>query len=202
MTTSSYLSNVVICFWIFSVSQAETTQADLRPEQQAKQQITVQPYVPFNRRHQNYLYISTRTNKVSVGDRLSMDLKIVTSEPAHRDLVKHITYLVRREHRVAISTQSQRKNKQMWGTDDEIFLRCWIKAKSFRLSVWTWPVSWSPTSDWRSPQRWCRRSVSWPSTIFTGVAGRRWFQTPSGWTWSIPALEGWDQLSLRLKVQL
>uniref|UniRef100_A0A671TD78 Complement component c3b, tandem duplicate 1 n=1 Tax=Sparus aurata TaxID=8175 RepID=A0A671TD78_SPAAU len=76
------------------VITAETTQADLRPDQQAKQQITVQPYVPFNQRRQNYLYISTRTNRVSVGDRLSMDLSIVTSEPAHRDLVKQITYLV------------------------------------------------------------------------------------------------------------
>ena len=48
---------------------------------------------------------------MSVGDRLSMDLSIVTSEPAHRDLVKQITYLVRQECYSAISTQSQRKKQ-------------------------------------------------------------------------------------------
>uniref|UniRef100_A0A672FYF9 Complement component c3b, tandem duplicate 2 n=1 Tax=Salarias fasciatus TaxID=181472 RepID=A0A672FYF9_SALFA len=46
---------------ISCVSQAETTQAGLRPEQQARQQMTVQPYAAFDRRQQNYLAISTGT---------------------------------------------------------------------------------------------------------------------------------------------
>jgi len=78
------------------VSQAETTQADLSPEQQAHQQVTVQPYVPFNRHQQNYLYISTATNAVSLGERLSLQLSIVPSDPTHREFIRHITYLVRR----------------------------------------------------------------------------------------------------------
>ncbi|TNN34348.1 Complement C3 [Liparis tanakae] len=73
---------------------AETTQADLSPKQQARQQVTVQPYVPFNQHQQNYLYISTATNAVSLGDRLSLKLSIAPSDPTHREFIKHITYLV------------------------------------------------------------------------------------------------------------
>uniref|UniRef100_A0A3Q1ASV7 Complement component c3b, tandem duplicate 2 n=2 Tax=Amphiprion ocellaris TaxID=80972 RepID=A0A3Q1ASV7_AMPOC len=73
---------------------AESTQAGLRPEQQAKQQITVQPYVTFTSRQRNYLYISTGTNTVSVGDRLSLKLSISLAEQTQREFVKHITYLV------------------------------------------------------------------------------------------------------------
>ncbi|XP_061563254.1 complement C3-like [Cololabis saira] len=79
---------------------AVTTQADLRPDQQAKQQITVQPYTTFNRRQQNYLYISTSTNTVSLKERLSLDLSISTSDPSHKELIKHITYLVLNKGRI------------------------------------------------------------------------------------------------------
>ncbi|KAM3623350.1 uncharacterized protein V6R79_010054 [Siganus canaliculatus] len=73
---------------------AETTQTDLRTDQQAKNQITVQPYAPFNRRHKNYLYISTATNRVSVDDRLPLQLSINTADPKDKDHIKYITYLV------------------------------------------------------------------------------------------------------------
>ncbi|XP_065808700.1 complement C3 [Labrus bergylta] len=73
---------------------AETTQADLRPEQQARYQQSIQSYVSLDRRQQNYLYISTGTNKVSVGERMSLKLSIITAEQTNRDLIKHVTYLV------------------------------------------------------------------------------------------------------------
>ncbi|XP_041838364.1 complement C3-like [Melanotaenia boesemani] len=73
---------------------AETTQTDLRPDQQARQQIIVHPYTAFNSDRQNYLYISTSANTVSVGDRLSLHFSIRAADQAHRDLIKHITYLV------------------------------------------------------------------------------------------------------------
>ncbi|XP_075871782.1 complement C3-like isoform X2 [Nelusetta ayraudi] len=73
---------------------AETAQAGLRPEQQARQDITVMPYISFDRRRPNFLYISTGINRVSVGDRMSFSLNIVTAEAEHRQLVKHVTYLV------------------------------------------------------------------------------------------------------------
>uniref|UniRef100_A0A8D3BHY9 Complement component c3b, tandem duplicate 2 n=1 Tax=Scophthalmus maximus TaxID=52904 RepID=A0A8D3BHY9_SCOMX len=73
---------------------AVTMQADLRPDQQARNHITVSAYRAFHRRQQNYLYISTESNAVSVGDRLSLKLTITAAEQTHRDLVKHVTYLV------------------------------------------------------------------------------------------------------------
>lgn len=85
-------------FIIFSISQAKTVQADLKPEQQAKQEITVQPYAASNIHQGNYLYISTGTNTVSAGDRLSLKLSITTADPSHRPYIKHITYMVRQEH--------------------------------------------------------------------------------------------------------
>ncbi|XP_075994577.1 A.superbus venom factor 2-like [Genypterus blacodes] len=80
------------------VIHAQTQQDGLRPEQQARQQITVLPYVAFNQGSGNYLYISTGTNTVSVGDRLSLILTTATADPAHREFIKHITYLVRQGH--------------------------------------------------------------------------------------------------------
>ncbi|KAM4750099.1 complement C3-like [Anableps anableps] len=72
---------------------AETAQADLRPDQQAKQQITVHPYMT-SQSQQNYLYISTGTNTVSAGERLSLQFSISLSDQSHREFIKHITYLV------------------------------------------------------------------------------------------------------------
>ncbi|KAM7419790.1 hypothetical protein PAMA_016741 [Pampus argenteus] len=72
----------------------ETTDTNLRPEQQAKQQVTVQPYIAFNHRQTNYLYISTGTNTVSVNDRLSLKLTITAAEQKTRDHIKQITYMV------------------------------------------------------------------------------------------------------------
>ncbi|KAK5620662.1 hypothetical protein CRENBAI_020815 [Crenichthys baileyi] len=73
---------------------AETAQADLRPDQQAKQQVTVHPYTVFNQGQQNYLYISTGTNTVSVGERLTLQFSASVSHQSHREFIKHITYLV------------------------------------------------------------------------------------------------------------
>ncbi|KAF7650478.1 hypothetical protein LDENG_00125500 [Lucifuga dentata] len=73
---------------------AETQQAGLRAEQQARQQIRVDQHLAFNVRRQNFLYISSGTNVVSVGDRLSLKLTINMAEPAHRGLVTQLTYLI------------------------------------------------------------------------------------------------------------
>ncbi|KAM6940226.1 complement C3-like [Xenentodon cancila] len=73
---------------------AVTTQADLRPDQQAKEEITVEPYTTFSLHQQNYLYVSTSTNTVSLGERVSLDFSISTSDPSHKEFIKHITYLV------------------------------------------------------------------------------------------------------------
>ncbi|TKS68660.1 Complement C3 [Collichthys lucidus] len=81
----------------------ETTQADLRPEQQAKQQVTVQPFVTFNQRNKNYLYISTGTNRASVGDNLSLKLSITVADQADREHIKQVTYLVLNKGKIIVA---------------------------------------------------------------------------------------------------
>lgn len=95
-------------WFLFCLTQAETVRADLTPEQQAKQQITILPFVPFNQHQQNYLHISAGTNKVSVGDDLTLNHNIITSDPTVRENIKHITYLVRRRHRSACHVREER----------------------------------------------------------------------------------------------
>ncbi|KAM7010114.1 complement C3-like [Tautogolabrus adspersus] len=82
---------------------AETAQADLRPEQQARHQELILSYVSQNRHQQNYLYISTGTNKVSVGERLSLKLSIVTAKQINKDLIKHVTYLVVNKGKIIVA---------------------------------------------------------------------------------------------------
>lgn len=82
---------------------AVTMQADLRPDQQAKQQITVQPYIANNRGQQNYLYISTGTNTASVGDIMSLKMSITMADQTHRSSIKHITYLVLNKGKISMA---------------------------------------------------------------------------------------------------
>lgn len=95
-----------VCVYFF---QAETSQADLRPDQQARQQITVQPYNTFSQRQKNYLHISAGSNTVSKGDSLTLKLKINTGDQTHKDLIKQITYLVRQNHHITFPVQCSRK---------------------------------------------------------------------------------------------
>lgn len=103
------------------ISQAETAQAGLRPEQQARQDITVMPYISFDRRRPNFLYISTGTNRVSVGDGTSFSLNIVTAVAEHRQLVKHVTYLVglRHAHALSLGGSTGRKANHKYHTGAE-----------------------------------------------------------------------------------
>ncbi|XP_034092136.1 complement C3-like isoform X2 [Gymnodraco acuticeps] len=83
---------------------AETVQAGLRPEQQAKQQITVQPFAAFRSRTPNYLYISTGTSTVSVEDRsLSLKMSITVADPTYRQYITHITYLVLNKGKIIVA---------------------------------------------------------------------------------------------------
>lgn len=91
----------LFCIVFEFACQAETTGGSLSPEQQAKCQSTVQPYMPYSSSEQNYLYISTATNMVSAGDSLALTLTIKTAELAHREFITHLTYLVRRVHHTA-----------------------------------------------------------------------------------------------------
>jgi hypothetical protein len=56
--------------------------------------MTLHPYTPFDQQRQNYLYISTGTTTVSLGQSLGLSLHINTADNAHRELITHLTYLV------------------------------------------------------------------------------------------------------------
>ncbi|CAL8332854.1 unnamed protein product [Lota lota] len=69
-----------------------TVEPGQRSEQQARHQATVQSYEPF-RSHQNFLYIAA-TNSISAGKMLTLTLSISPADSMHRQLIKHVTYLV------------------------------------------------------------------------------------------------------------
>lgn len=54
----------------------------------------LEPYSPFLRYSQNYLYISLDTNRVEVGNTLNIKAHIKTSTPENRVLVEQLTYVV------------------------------------------------------------------------------------------------------------
>uniref|UniRef100_A0A667WKL1 Complement component c3b, tandem duplicate 1 n=1 Tax=Myripristis murdjan TaxID=586833 RepID=A0A667WKL1_9TELE len=85
------------------IISAETTGGNLSPEQQARYQSTVQPYMPQSTSEQNYLYISTGTNTVSAGDSLAVTMTIKTGELALREFIKHLTYLVINKGKIIVA---------------------------------------------------------------------------------------------------
>ncbi|CAB1344448.1 unnamed protein product [Coregonus sp. 'balchen'] len=75
----------------------------ITPEQQARQQITLHPYTPFDQQRQNYLYISTGTTTASLGQSLGLSLHINTADKAHRELITHLTYLVLNKGKIIVA---------------------------------------------------------------------------------------------------
>ncbi|KAJ8001694.1 hypothetical protein DPEC_G00172110 [Dallia pectoralis] len=84
---------------------AETTQTGLKPEQQAKRSMTLQPYRPFDQERPNYLYISTGTTTVSLDQSLGLGIHIKAVDTAHRELITHITYLVLNKGKIITAKQ-------------------------------------------------------------------------------------------------
>ncbi|XP_043971703.1 complement C3-like isoform X2 [Gambusia affinis] len=128
---------------------AETAQADLKPEQQAKQQITLQPYTT-SRGQQNYLYISTGTNRVSVGERLSLQFTISLSDESHREFIKHITYLVLNKGKI-VSAARQNVTGQLVTS-----VGLWVTADmrpSFRVVAF-YTIPWSGLEELVSDSVW------------------------------------------------
>ncbi|KAM9363777.1 venom factor-like [Symphorus nematophorus] len=82
---------------------AETAEPGLRPDQQAKTQVTVHPYTPINSHKKNYLYISAGTNRVTVGSRLFLTLSIFTEDESHRTHIAHVTYLVLNKGKIIVA---------------------------------------------------------------------------------------------------
>ncbi|KAM6972588.1 LOW QUALITY PROTEIN: complement C3-like [Aplochiton taeniatus] len=72
----------------------ETVKGGLKPEQQARRQVTVSPYEPFSRRQQNYLYISSGASTAAPSNSLLLGFHISTPDQPYKGSITHLTYLV------------------------------------------------------------------------------------------------------------
>ncbi|XP_073699792.1 complement C3-like [Garra rufa] len=75
------------------ILKVETADPSLKPEQQAIQEMRVEPYASFNN-NGNYLHISVGSSRVVVGDTLNIQAHIKCNPPEHKRFVEHLTYAV------------------------------------------------------------------------------------------------------------
>ncbi|XP_067218552.1 complement C3-like [Chanodichthys erythropterus] len=74
--------------------KVETALPGVNAENQAVQEMTLEPYLSFDGYSKNYLHISVGAKQVAVGSSLNIKLHIKTASPEHRKLVKQLTYVV------------------------------------------------------------------------------------------------------------
>ncbi|ROL49878.1 Venom factor [Anabarilius grahami] len=72
----------------------ETALPGVNAENQAVQEMTLEPYLGFDGYSKNYLHISVDAKQVAVGSSLNIKLYIKTASPEHKKLVKQLTYAV------------------------------------------------------------------------------------------------------------
>lgn len=71
----------------------ETADPSLKPEQQAIQEMHVEPYAAFND-YRNYLHVSMGSSRVVVGDTVNFNAHIKCNPPERKQLVEQLTYAV------------------------------------------------------------------------------------------------------------
>uniref|UniRef100_A0A8C7MEZ0 Venom factor n=1 Tax=Oncorhynchus kisutch TaxID=8019 RepID=A0A8C7MEZ0_ONCKI len=148
---------------------AETKQTGLQPEQQARQQMTLHPYTPFDRQRQNYLYISTGTTTVSLGQSLGLSLHINTADKAHRELITHLTYLVLNKGKIIVA-----KRLEVGGQDMTNVLLTVTKEMmpSFRVVAF-YMLPWAGTSEVVADSVWVDVEDACVGALSVGPAGSR-----------------------------
>ncbi|XP_059399391.1 ophiophagus venom factor-like [Carassius carassius] len=75
------------------ILKVETADPSLKPEQQAIQEMSLEPYASFNH-YMNYLHISVGGSRVVVGDTLNIQAHIKSTSSQQKKLVEHLTYAV------------------------------------------------------------------------------------------------------------
>ncbi|KAL6461975.1 hypothetical protein MHYP_G00301200 [Metynnis hypsauchen] len=73
---------------------AETKMPGLKSQQQAKESMLVQPYIPFNTGRPNYLYISRGTSEVRVGEVLNLKLHLSSFSQKEQNFIQHVSYII------------------------------------------------------------------------------------------------------------
>ncbi|XP_067272244.1 complement component c3b, tandem duplicate 2 [Pseudorasbora parva] len=86
------MPNLASSYGKSQILKVETVDSLLKPEQQAVEEVRVDPYAPFSS-YRNYLHISVGSNRVVVGDMLNVQAHI-KSPPKQKKLVEKLTYAV------------------------------------------------------------------------------------------------------------
>ncbi|KAK6300730.1 hypothetical protein J4Q44_G00288280 [Coregonus suidteri] len=148
---------------------AETKQAGLQPEQQARQQMTLHPYTPFDQQRQNYLYISTGTTTASLGQSLGLSLHINTADKAHRELITHLTYLVLNKGKIIVA-----KRLEVGGQDvTNVLLTVTTEMMpSFRVVAF-YMLPWAGRSEVVADSVWVDVEDACVGALSVGPAGSR-----------------------------
>ncbi|KAF3852809.1 hypothetical protein F7725_006164 [Dissostichus mawsoni] len=98
------------------VVSSGTTRATVNmPPQQRAQTIT--PFATFRSLKQNYLHISTGTNTVSLGDRLSLKMSITVADPTYRQHITQITYMVLNKGKIIVAERVDVAGQLITGID-------------------------------------------------------------------------------------
>nr|UHJ79854.1 putative complement c3.9 [Ctenopharyngodon idella] len=85
--------------------KVETALPGVNAENQAVQEMTLEPYLGFNGYSKNYLHISVGNKQVAVGSSLNIKLTIKTALPEHRKLVKQLTYVVMNKGKIITASR-------------------------------------------------------------------------------------------------
>ncbi|KAJ8383729.1 hypothetical protein AAFF_G00215710 [Aldrovandia affinis] len=102
--------NMPVALLPYTIS-VETKMSDLRPEHQARHQLTLYPYYPFNHASHNYLYIEA-PDKASADDIVYFTLHFQTEIQEHKNLIKHFTYLVLNKGKILLARRMPRQSGQ------------------------------------------------------------------------------------------
>ncbi|KAL7834034.1 hypothetical protein AOLI_G00289940 [Acnodon oligacanthus] len=73
---------------------AETEMPGLKSQQQAKESMLVQPYLPSDLGRPNYLYISRGSSEVRVGEVLNLKLHLSVFSQKERNFIQHVSYII------------------------------------------------------------------------------------------------------------
>ncbi|KAL1005734.1 hypothetical protein UPYG_G00063300 [Umbra pygmaea] len=148
---------------------AETAQAGIKPEQQARVQKNLQPYMPFDQERPNYLYISTGTSTASLGQSLGISLHIKTVDRAHRELITHITYLVLNKGKIIIAKRLEVGGQELTNIPLTVTTEM---MPSFRFVAF-YTLPWAGTAEVVSDSVWVDVKDACVGALNVGPAGSR-----------------------------
>ncbi|TRY97834.1 hypothetical protein DNTS_014966 [Danionella cerebrum] len=92
--------------------KVETMDPSLKPEQQATEEVNLEPYATFSS-SSNYLHISAVANRVMVGNSINIIAHIKSHSPTQRNLVEQLTYAVLNKGKIIRTERVSVKDKEI-----------------------------------------------------------------------------------------